>query len=877
MKKILSLVLVIALVLGSFSFAFAVETPSDVVGTDCEDAVELLMALGIVNGYEDGTYKPAKVVTRAEMAKLLIIELGYGDLVGGTTSFSDTQGHWAEDYISLAAGLGLVNGYPDGTFRPDNIVTFDEAITMAVRALGYTDASLTGTWPTNYKIKALNLDLLDDVDVSAGGADRCNVANMLENLLFLTYGEVNADDEWVENTDDDGDAKKIIDKVGAKEEEYQITYKDVYGGSKALDSVIDLEPYLYHIVDYYENADGDVAFIDKVYTSEMEMDKLDYDGDEIYSGEDKSDKEVFFDIDYVADFAMFNYGEIGYEELDDYVLDDDEYDNDVTVTVIYADSDDFDGTANDGDDDGKYDANEAVAVIAKVVTKTVLVKEDYDKWDTYINAAKGGDIDLPEDDDNDFDDSRLVVMGDVDAVEDIEEDDVVEVYEPYDLDLLDEEGDDLVLLVTRDTVEGEVEEHDGDDGVVIDGVELDYADDFDGDVLGNEELGDDYIAYLNQDGDISFLEELSGGPTAEDFAVVVDIANGNTDDSKWDPEDIDVDDAPQVKLLTADNDIVVYDITTDDFDFELGEPEMGEDAVTLGSLVLEWNGETTGTITVSGISVGDIVLYGTDSDGDIDEILQINSGDLEEDYELMDCDGDDYDEPVLAGGYLVEDSTIVFDLTAKDSDDWEVIDADQLDMADDAYVEFVTEDGDNDVVVMSTDDNDMTEDGIYALITKVTMALQDGDPVQKLVGFVDGETDVLYTDDDDDFDDEYVDEYIIELTMDGDEVESTTVEAADFEGMIVSISGNFVKVDDVVEGEIYREISDEVVVYEITYDVDDHDVDEVTVAEYGDLDEDGYVFFYDTDNEFGVDGDDAEIDIIIYISEKEYGQSHWSK
>ena len=75
MKKVLSFVLVLSMILGSFGMAFAA-APSDVVGKDYEDAVNVLMELGVVEGYKDGTYRPEKVVTRAEMATLIIKALG---------------------------------------------------------------------------------------------------------------------------------------------------------------------------------------------------------------------------------------------------------------------------------------------------------------------------------------------------------------------------------------------------------------------------------------------------------------------------------------------------------------------------------------------------------------------------------------------------------------------------------------------------------------------------------------------------------------------------------------------------------------------------------------------------------------------------------
>ena len=73
MRKVLSFVLVLSLILGSFSFAFGADAKtdgfSDVAGLECEGAVKVLAELGVVNGYTDGTYRPEKVVTRAEMAK----------------------------------------------------------------------------------------------------------------------------------------------------------------------------------------------------------------------------------------------------------------------------------------------------------------------------------------------------------------------------------------------------------------------------------------------------------------------------------------------------------------------------------------------------------------------------------------------------------------------------------------------------------------------------------------------------------------------------------------------------------------------------------------------------------------------------------------
>ncbi|MGB4437978.1 MAG: S-layer homology domain-containing protein, partial [Sedimentibacter sp.] len=142
MKKVLSLVLAMAMILSSFSFAFAL--PSDVEGTDYANAVARLEALDIIVGYEDGTFKPDNSITRAEFAAIAIRALGMEDIAIGSvanTKFADVRGtHWASGYVNLATAQGIIVGYPDGTFNPEAQVTYSEAIAMIVRLLGYEPA-----------------------------------------------------------------------------------------------------------------------------------------------------------------------------------------------------------------------------------------------------------------------------------------------------------------------------------------------------------------------------------------------------------------------------------------------------------------------------------------------------------------------------------------------------------------------------------------------------------------------------------------------------------------------------------------------------------------------------------------------------------------
>ena len=97
------------------------------------NAVSTLSNAGIIDGYEDGTFKPNGNITRAEFATIAVrfFEATYdgGDL------FSDIAGHWAQDYINEAANAGIVDGYPDGTFQPQQLITRAEAMTMVNRTI----------------------------------------------------------------------------------------------------------------------------------------------------------------------------------------------------------------------------------------------------------------------------------------------------------------------------------------------------------------------------------------------------------------------------------------------------------------------------------------------------------------------------------------------------------------------------------------------------------------------------------------------------------------------------------------------------------------------------------------------------------------------
>lgn len=197
MKRIVSLVLAVSMILSCFVSVFAASSYSDLTGENAKyaSAVAALSELkvgewSVINGYTDGTFQPQKEVTRAELAKMLVVCLGLGEEVealAGKTVFSDVpSSYWGAGWVNAAAQSKIIVGYPDGEFKPEKTVSYAEAFTMALRALGYGNvADFEGTWPTAYMQKAVELRLNKDMDAykTDAAALRGNIAIMLWNML----------------------------------------------------------------------------------------------------------------------------------------------------------------------------------------------------------------------------------------------------------------------------------------------------------------------------------------------------------------------------------------------------------------------------------------------------------------------------------------------------------------------------------------------------------------------------------------------------------------------------------------------------------------------------------------------------------------------
>ena len=200
LKKTLVLLVVFSMILSAVMPAFAA---TDVAGLDCEEEVARLEALKVVSGYEEGTYGPEKTITRAEMAVILCKMVGIDTVTveenkNVPSKFSDVAaGEWYTGWVNLVAGRGIISGFPDGTFRPNEKVTQAQAVTMIVKALGWgVVVDQTGTWPANYITKASELRLFKNaVETNSELVTRGNVAIYCYNALTAKTWDVTSSED----------------------------------------------------------------------------------------------------------------------------------------------------------------------------------------------------------------------------------------------------------------------------------------------------------------------------------------------------------------------------------------------------------------------------------------------------------------------------------------------------------------------------------------------------------------------------------------------------------------------------------------------------------------------------------------------------------
>ena len=713
MKKVLSFVLSIAMVVCLMpTMAFAATTSasqaaaaySDTEGTACEGAVNVLTALKVVDGFTDGTYKPEQTVTRAQMAKLIVTALGVADYATAKTSKFVDMGAatWSIPYVEYAANLNIVNGVGNGKFNPNGLVTYEQAATMIVRALGYTDQckEMNGTWPAIYVQKAMALGVFEDVaNGGANGATRGDIAIMLYNAIELAEVYADADGTTHYKTGNNatyfnGVAVNGVTMLGTLNKNGSQAY-EVISSQDADTALTDVRPYVGAAAKVTKDKNGDILAVGDLKTTFL-------------TGDVSSDgkKITVDDVDYEisnADFVGVKASTGGADKD----VKADKIENGATTSAA-IDAAAF-KTSYWGVDD--------VTIAAKVSGKTV--KEIYSvaTW-TVKKASKVSDSDLTnviknckllsksfDKNDNLEPDTTSFVLNGVASLSDIKADNVVYVYT---------NTSDKIRRVDVGTtvIKGEITKKTA-SKITIDGKSYKFAKTNTGELasapvdIDTWDAGDEVTVYLDYNGKIydGELVESNSGNYALLYSKSTTPPNSDdlTSDSK-------------VKLVVNDGSVKTFNINGEKYNNNVKDNKSSK-----------W----------ADLTQGSIVKYEVNSEGKITKLYKAGATGVNSNKNSDVVITNNYiSKSAMLQSIKISDGAVIFTLPAtkdvsgnysfsfKDSDDAGIA---KLDSVLDSTPELVTAiKNDKDKIVAMLISDEATSDDFYGIVTS-SYNLKDSD------------------------------------------------------------------------------------------------------------------------------------------------------
>jgi len=159
-----------------------------------EHPSNMLKVLGIMEGYPNGTFGGDKTITRAELAAIVCRAMGVNYHEAYETPYTDVPfEHWASGYIAVLANFNIVNGNGDGTFLPDDAVTYGQVIKILVGSLAYYEehANARGGYPEGYIAVAKIIGLTEGMEFMPNAlATRKDIALLMKRVMFTPVYKV---------------------------------------------------------------------------------------------------------------------------------------------------------------------------------------------------------------------------------------------------------------------------------------------------------------------------------------------------------------------------------------------------------------------------------------------------------------------------------------------------------------------------------------------------------------------------------------------------------------------------------------------------------------------------------------------------------------
>ena len=510
LKKVLALVLAFACAFTMFAGAAFTDQADIKVDSD---VVDTLVSLGVIEGFEDGSFQPNGTVTRAQMAKMIyVLRTGNSDASAyndDKTSFTDIGTHWARGYIKYCQSLNIIAGKSTTKFDPNGNVTAQEAAKMLLVTLGYDaqKAGLVGAgWASKTNALADENGLLENVNTSFTAAcPRQYAAQLIYNAIDAAT-VVWRDDAYTNQNYNGKDNQTIGEKymglsktVGILEEVTKDNDKDTYS--------------LYVNTDKYEDECSGKKLLNNFTKVSKDYSALKYQKVKVlYKDKDKVFGVYAMTDDNTVVSAVMD--QVKMDSADKIKIDGTKYTVDTNNSTVYVNGKDTNtkiavwvNAHSEGENIGRASTVQAISNssnnkinILKVTTfetkKVTYVGKDY------VNAGKKYEEDAAN------------------FSSDLKKDDYVAISakENY--------ADDKVLLTKLETVEGKVTGIKGNDQVLIDGTW--YTADYKANtnkVIDNWPSNGATVKLVLLNGFVQLVDTVTVG--SSDFALVIETGSSS--------------------------------------------------------------------------------------------------------------------------------------------------------------------------------------------------------------------------------------------------------------------------------------------------------------------------------------------------------------
>ena len=717
-KKVTSFILSACMTFGFATSALA-SVPSDAKDSKYADAIEVLGALEIMVGdAESGAFRPEDTIRRSEFAKVAVTAMGMGDVAKSSehkTKFPDVvENHWANGYINVAANQGIVIGDDEGNFRPDDTITYAEAVTVLVRLIGHTPAAeKKGGFPAGYISVASQQGITKNAVASNDSAVlRGMVAELCENSLTV---------KKMEQTSFGGDESfQVVDKTLLSDElKTEIVKGQITAiGTSSLTGTSSLRDNEIRIGDaVYEVEDKAVSQLTTLlgFNVEAYVREDDHGDKKVILARAEQNKNSSVKINTMDIHAITEGEQLKIEYWEDKEKDTKTQSVNVSNSAKYI----FNGKAISFNIDELRPVSGSLTVLDhnRDDVYDVVFIESYENYvvEEVINTSnrvtdKYGKPSLILDPEND--DVKFIITrgGQEIKISDLKEWDVLSVAKSKD-------GAIVIVEVTTESVTGKITEKKG-DKFVIDGEEYRVAANYPEEI----NLNDEGKFYLDKDGNIAAVDATSGLSENYSYLVGAELETG-------------FDKYLQIKVFDKDGKVRIL---------KTGEK------VKLNGTAGKTAQEAFDALKSGEEVLPQLITFDTNKDGIITQIntAQDNSGTGAIDKTKFTLNAEDTlayrESSKKLGSYNVDKNTIVFDIPEGETDPakYAVTDISLFENENeyDVLVFDVGEDLTAKVVIVTNSNGIANLEASLAVVETIgTTINEDNERVEKLYAFIDGE------------------------------------------------------------------------------------------------------------------------------------------